>query len=198
MGRHGRAAPGPSGPLGIVRVRARRADDPADGGPALPTALSARAIAVWAAAVVAGLLAVALSSGSAKLVAGIAAAVAATNALVEVWRADRVMRAPPPEDAAWWRRRELRAKARARVWTLLAGALTLAALARDDGAGPWDGVAIAAGVIGAALGAVLLVAVGDARAQRELIHGVLGTRVTQAAGVLLILASVAALVVGSW
>ncbi|UGS36580.1 hypothetical protein [Capillimicrobium parvum] len=164
----------------------------------MPTALSARALAVWAAMVVVGLLAVALGAGSAKLVAGIAAAVAATNALVEVWRADRAMRGPPPEDPGWWRHRELRAKSRARVWTLLAGSLTLAALARDDGAGPWQGVAIAAGVIGAALGAVVLIAVADARAQREHIPGILDTRVAQALGVVLIAASVAALGFGSW
>jgi hypothetical protein len=166
--------------------------------PPLPTALSVRTLVVWAAAVVAGLLAVALSSGSAKLVAGIAAAVAATNALVEVWRADRVARTPPPEHPAWWRHRELRAKSRARLWTLLAGALTLAALARDDGAGSWEGVAIAAGVIGAAIGAVLLVAVGDAREQREQLAGVFGTRAVRVGGVVLVAASVAALVFGSW
>jgi len=148
--------------------------------------------------VVLGLLAVAADSGSAKLVAGIAAAVAATNALVEVWRADRVLRAPPPEDRDWWRHRELRAKSRGRVWTLLAGALTLAALARDDGAGSWQGVAIAAGVIGVALGAVLLIAVGDAREQREHIPGIFDNRVTRILAVVLIAASVGALAFGSW
>lgn len=164
----------------------------------MPTALSARALVVWIAAVAVGLGAVALSSGSAKLVAGIAAAVAATNALVEVWRADRVMRGPAPEDEAWWRHRELRAKSRARVWTLLAGSLTLAALARDDGAGPWQGVAISAGVIGVALGSVLLIAVSDARAQSEHIPGIFDNRLTRVLGVLLIVASVAALGFGSW
>lgn len=130
--------------------------------------------------------------------AGVAAAVAATNALVEVWRADRVLRGPPPVDRDWWRHRELRAKSRARVWTLLAGALTLAALARDDGAGPWQGVAIAAGVVGVALGSVLLIAVGDARAQHERIPGIFDNRLTRAAGVLVIGTSVAALGFGSW
>jgi hypothetical protein len=181
----------------IAPIRGTSVHRITEGGGVL-TAMSERTLAAWAAGVVLGLAAVALSSGSAKAVAGIAAAVAATNALIEVWRANRVLRSPVPADESWWRLRELAAKGRARLWTLLAGGLTLAALARDDGAGPWQGVAITAGVIGVALGAVVIIAVSDERVQDERMPGFLGSRFSELAGVLLVAGSAAALIYGSW
>jgi len=145
-----------------------------------------------------GLGAVAAGPGLAKVVAGLAAAVAATNALIEVWRAERLLREPRTEATEWWRRRELSAKARGRVWTLLAGALTLAALVRDDGADAAHGAAVAAGVLMLAVGAVFVAAVRDAREQRERVAGGLGNRTTWASGALLVVLGLAALVFGSW
>ena len=145
-----------------------------------------------------GLAAVAASPTLAKFVAGLAAAVAATNALIEIWRAERLLRAPRAEAPEWWRRRELSAKARARVWTLLAGALTLAALVRDDGADAAHGTAVAGGVLLLAIGAVLVTAARDAQAQGERLPGLLGNGPTATAGALLVVAGLAALLYGSW
>jgi hypothetical protein len=159
--------------------------------------VSGRDALAWVAAIVVGLAAVAASAGSAKLAAGVAAAVAATNALIEVSRAERGLRQPTvaPE---WWRRRELSAKARARLWSLLAGGLTLAALARDDGADAVHAAAIAAGVLVVAIGALLLVAARDARLQGERAVGPLPNRSVGAAGALCVVAGLAALAFGSW
>jgi hypothetical protein len=164
---------------------------------AFPT-LSARDAALWAAGVVLGIAAVAAGAGPAKAVAGLAAAVAANNALIEVWRASRLLRDPPPPVPAWWRHREMSAKTRARLWTLLAGALTLAALVRDDGADAVHGAAVAAGVVLVALGALALVALGDARIQGERMLAMVPNRAAGALGAVVLAGGLLALVWGSW
>jgi hypothetical protein len=163
---------------------------------AFPT-LSALDAAIWAAGVVVGVAAVAAGPGWAKTVAGLAAAVAATNALIEVSRASRLQREPPAAVPAWWRQRELTAKTRARLWTLLAGALTLAALARDDGADAVHGAAIAAGVVLVALGALTLVALSDARSQHERMLAFLPNRAAGALGTVVLAGGLFALIWGS-